>query len=357
MQMGHPEISRLIRSKDSDELVGWDSWAANTSHFDSFAHARAEIIFGETNPFVAYQRQDLFAIRVVHPEGWLKEIKVLPDRVDVTVAGTQFRLSQVILAPAEVRASSGPMLNRRVSLPLPNHLPQRVDVILVREDMGLDRAVFSRKDAPLPETSPQVIVKRADCAGYVPDESTQLASPTGALGAEEQASAANSPKVFISYSHDSAEHKKRVLELADRLRGDGIECMIDRYMSMPPEGWPRWMKRQILDWSDYVIVVCTRTYALRFNGDEIPGKGLGAALEGGIITQQIYDQAGNNEKFIPVIFSVEDTENIPMPLRPTTRYPISSEQGYEDLYRYITNQPAVEMPPLGSIKRLPPRHE
>ena len=30
----------------------------------------------------------------------------------------------------------------------------------------------------------------------------------------------NSPKVFISYSHDSSEHKDQVLELSDRLRDD-----------------------------------------------------------------------------------------------------------------------------------------
>lgn len=37
----------------------------------------------------------------------------------------------------------------------------------------------------------------------------------------------NNPKVFISYSHDSEEHKDRVLALSDRLRADGIDCIID----------------------------------------------------------------------------------------------------------------------------------
>ncbi|HEY9820529.1 MAG TPA: SEFIR domain-containing protein, partial [Candidatus Sericytochromatia bacterium] len=38
-----------------------------------------------------------------------------------------------------------------------------------------------------------------------------------------------SPTVFISYSRDSREHKDRVLNLADRLRDDGIDCNIDQY--------------------------------------------------------------------------------------------------------------------------------
>src|SRR5215472_5661023 len=60
------------------------------------------------------------------------------------------------------------------------------------------------------------------------------------------------------HSHDSTEHMKRVLELANRLRQEGIECHLDRYVTMPPEGWPKWMERQIA-LADYVIVVCTET--------------------------------------------------------------------------------------------------
>jgi hypothetical protein len=43
------------------------------------------------------------------------------------------------------------------------------------------------------------------------------------------------PRVFISYSHDSDEHSDRVLELADRLRGNGIDAIIDQYIQFPPE--------------------------------------------------------------------------------------------------------------------------
>jgi hypothetical protein len=45
------------------------------------------------------------------------------------------------------------------------------------------------------------------------------------------------PRVFISYSHDSDKHRDRVLELADRLRADGVDAMIDQYIQSPPEGW------------------------------------------------------------------------------------------------------------------------
>jgi len=53
-------------------------------------------------------------------------------------------------------------------------------------------------------------------------------------------SAPDNVKVFISYSHDSDQHKDRVLTLSDRLRADGIDCTIDQYETFPPEGWARW---------------------------------------------------------------------------------------------------------------------
>ncbi|MCA9710484.1 MAG: toll/interleukin-1 receptor domain-containing protein, partial [Myxococcales bacterium] len=43
--------------------------------------------------------------------------------------------------------------------------------------------------------------------------------------------------VFISYSHESDEHQRRVLGLANQLRKDGLDARLDQYESNPPEGW------------------------------------------------------------------------------------------------------------------------
>ena len=67
------------------------------------------------------------------------------------------------------------------------------------------------------------------------------------------------PKVFISYSHDSDEHRIRVLALSDGLRKKGIDCNLDQYEPTPKEGWPRWMTRQIRD-ADFVLMICTDNY-------------------------------------------------------------------------------------------------
>lgn len=162
------------------------------------------------------------------------------------------------------------------------------------------------------------------------------------------------PRVFISYSHDSQEHKDCVLSLAVRLRHDGIDCNVDQYEESPSEGWHRWMLNQ-LDWADFVLVVCTEQYNRRFRGREQPGKGKGVTWEGGAIIQELYEQQGSNSKFIPVTFSSEDENFIPGTLRSTSRYRVDTEEGYKLLYRRLTNQPLNPKPELGKLKTLPAR--
>ena len=53
------------------------------------------------------------------------------------------------------------------------------------------------------------------------------------------------PKVFISYSQDSIEFADQVLQFSNHLRQEGIDTSLDQYEESPPEGWPRWMERQM----------------------------------------------------------------------------------------------------------------
>ena len=105
-------------------------------------------------------------------------------------------------------------------------------------------------------------------------------------------------RVFISYSHDTEEHEKRVRALADRLRADGIEAWIDQYVQDPEDGWIKWMRTQVKK-ADKVLLVFTKIYQKRFEGDEEEGKGLGATFEGVIVSQALYENGGRNAKFRP----------------------------------------------------------
>lgn len=161
-------------------------------------------------------------------------------------------------------------------------------------------------------------------------------------------------KIFISYSHDSDEHRERVLALSERLRRDGIETLLDQYVNgSPPQGWPRWMLDQ-LDAADFVLVVCTETYYHRFRGHEEPGKGKGVDWEGALITQEIYDSRSRTLKFVPVVFTDADTCWIPEPLRQTSYHNPSAEPGYELLYDVLLEQAGIEPGSVG-IPRIKPR--
>ena len=162
------------------------------------------------------------------------------------------------------------------------------------------------------------------------------------------------PTVFISYSHDSALHADRVLALADRLVGDGIDAILDQYETSPPEGWPRWMDRHIRR-ADFVLMVCTATYCRRVMGEEPPGTRRGVKWEGSLIYQHIYQADTTNARFIPVLFEDGRVDDIPTPLQGATHCCVEAPDGYEALYRRLTNQPRVTKPALGQLRALPPR--
>lgn len=158
--------------------------------------------------------------------------------------------------------------------------------------------------------------------------------------------------IFISYSHDSEPHREIVLQLAQQLRGWGLNVMLDRFVTVPPEGWPRWMVAQV-EAADFVLVVCTALFCRRFEGRETPGKGKGATFEGLLATQLLYDANTINKKFVPVILADGDEAHVPTVFRPYTRYNLPDQ--FEALYRHLTDQPEILPAPLGPRKVLPPR--
>ena len=73
------------------------------------------------------------------------------------------------------------------------------------------------------------------------------------------------PLVFLSYSWDDEDHKKWALGLANRLRDDGIDAIIDQTHLDFGGDSPEFMERSIRD-SRYVLVICTEPYKERFDG-------------------------------------------------------------------------------------------
>ncbi|MCY2995509.1 MAG: AAA-like domain-containing protein [Planctomycetota bacterium] len=161
------------------------------------------------------------------------------------------------------------------------------------------------------------------------------------------------PQVLISYSHDSPAHQQRVLELSERLRSDGIDARLDQYSPWPPEGWPRWMERNLRE-AAFVLMVCTSTYRRRVTGDDEPGAGRGVCWEANLIYNDLYVQKITTSKYVPVVFSEDDAQHVPPVLQGHPQFRVGADDGYWQLYRRLTWQLEVAPRELGDLKKLAP---
>jgi TIR domain len=72
------------------------------------------------------------------------------------------------------------------------------------------------------------------------------------------------PRVFISYSRDSNEHKAWVRQFAERLRADGVDVILDQWDLGLGADVTEFMERSLSS-CDRVLVICTERYVQKAN--------------------------------------------------------------------------------------------
>ena len=72
------------------------------------------------------------------------------------------------------------------------------------------------------------------------------------------------PRVFVSYSHDSAEHKCWVLDFATTLRNRGVDAILDQWDLRPGDDLGHFMETNLAS-CDFAVMVCTRNYVQKAN--------------------------------------------------------------------------------------------
>jgi hypothetical protein len=102
------------------------------------------------------------------------------------------------------------------------------------------------------------------------------------------------PRVFLSYSHDSEVHRAWVRLLAERLLEGGVEVTLDQWDLRPGGYVVRFMDQGIRD-ADRVLMVCTANYVAK--AEERKG---GAGYEGMIVTGHVA-RATDTIKFVPIV--------------------------------------------------------
>ena len=160
------------------------------------------------------------------------------------------------------------------------------------------------------------------------------------------------PSVFISYSHDSPEHSKRVLDFANALRKHGVEAELDQFHKYDLHHWPIWCAEQIKsDKHDYVLCICTNEYLRRLEGKVAPGVGMGVWWEGQHLIGEIYHDK-DNRRFIAVQFDTEILDAIYTLLRNYSRFTVSQfdherDEAYKSLLRLLYGKTEIRQEPVG----------
>ncbi|HFG6990484.1 toll/interleukin-1 receptor domain-containing protein [Acinetobacter baumannii] len=154
------------------------------------------------------------------------------------------------------------------------------------------------------------------------------------------------PKVFISYAHENKALSDQVLNFSNELRSLGIDAEIDQYEEAPPQGWAKWLLKQIAE-SDYVLVVASPIYYARSKDYSDDSKGLGAKWETTQIIQNVYENVNNNTKYIPIFFDIDSKQYILDPLRPYTYYDISNDKQKNKLINRLSGKSESLRPELG----------
>jgi hypothetical protein len=152
------------------------------------------------------------------------------------------------------------------------------------------------------------------------------------------------PRVFISYSHDSAAHKSWVLSFATTLRDRGIDAVLDQWELKPGDDLPHFMETEIAK-CDYSIIVCTETYVAKANA----GKG-GVGYEKMIVTASLLSSIDDN-KIIPIVRQSSAPE-LPTFLSSKVYVNFSNDNDVEysldELLRTLLNAPLFEKPEIGA---------
>lgn len=153
-----------------------------------------------------------------------------------------------------------------------------------------------------------------------------------------------SPSVFISYSHDSQQHKDWILKLATDLRSNGVDATLDQWDLAPGQDISAFMQHGVAD-SDRVILICTNNYVQKAEG----GTG-GVGYERLIVTSELVQNI-DTKKFIPIVRNNDSEIKTPVFIGPRLYIDFSDDVSYqikvEELLREIHGVPASVKPPLG----------
>src|SRR5262245_45026323 len=165
----------------------------------------------------------------------------------------------------------------------------------------------------------------------------------------------NEAKVFVSYAHESDEHKAAVLAFATFLRDAGTAPVLDMWSAGARQDWYAWAIREMTT-ADFVLVVASPRYRTIGDGATPDTAHRGMQSEAARLRELVYAQRATwLPKILPVILPGHTIDEIPLFLQPHTasHFPVTSfdTAGAAELLRVLRGQPA---PPAAQHRAEPP---
>ena len=150
--------------------------------------------------------------------------------------------------------------------------------------------------------------------------------------------------VFISYSHDSEEHKTWVRKLASLLMSNGINVVLDQWDLRVGEDIPQFVEKSIVE-SDRVLLICTEKYV-----EKARKRVGGVGLEALVINSNLMQDLGTS-KFIAVVRQKTDKVILPHLLESRLYVDLSDDSklstSVDYLIKEIYDVVHLDRPPLG----------
>ena len=146
------------------------------------------------------------------------------------------------------------------------------------------------------------------------------------------------PKVFISYSDDTQEHKRWISELGAKLRRNGVQIIFDQWHLDSANDPKQFMEFGVKN-SDWILVICTDSYVGKANdGEDSIG------YEPMIVTQKLVEDLGTN-KFIPIIRQTEWEDKTPEFLRERVYIDFTDDTQFDAKFEELLHERLL-LPPL-----------
>jgi len=131
-------------------------------------------------------------------------------------------------------------------------------------------------------------------------------------------------RVFISYARKDSTRAEVEALVRWLSKQEGVEVISDHLFPLraPPQGWYAWMQHSIEE-ADVVLCICGEVFK---EGFEKRGGSPGVTFEGDIVTADLYEKRGWNEKFHPILPQAGAFQCVPKKLQPWSNDVVLSQR-------------------------------